>query len=79
MGLHQAEFLQVAGKRGLGDAQLLRGQAAAQLLLTGDALVRDQAKDLAVPKCFAHAHDGEASPLLSVFLYMRLHTHANGF
>src|SRR5260370_8048190 len=46
----------MAGKRGMSNAKFLGGQAVTQLLLVGDALIRHQAKDLAVTKCLVRAH-----------------------
>jgi hypothetical protein len=40
----------------LRDAQFLRGQTAAQLLLIGNSRVRDQPENLAVPECLPRRH-----------------------
>jgi hypothetical protein len=56
MRLYKAKLLEIAGKGGLGDAQLLCGETAAQLFLIGDGRVRDDAEDLAVAKRFAGIH-----------------------
>jgi hypothetical protein len=60
VGLDQAKFLEVAGKRSLSDAHFLRGKAATQLFLVGDALIGDQAEDLSVPKCLVRVHEHPA-------------------
>ena len=39
--LDQPKFLQIAGKRGLGDAQLLRGEAPAEIFLVRNPGVGD--------------------------------------
>src|SRR6266851_2587961 len=56
LGFDEAKFLEIAGKRGLRNAQFLRGEAAAQLFLIGDGSVGNEAQDLAVAKCFASIH-----------------------
>jgi hypothetical protein len=48
--------MQVAGKRGLGDAELLLSQAAAQIFLIADTTGGDESEDLAMAKCFGGAH-----------------------
>ena len=58
MRFDQAKFLQIARERGLGNAEPLRGQAAAQLFLIADVLIGDQAEDLTVAVCFTRAHPG---------------------
>src|SRR5208282_5927945 len=45
---YQAKFLNVTRERGLGDAELLRGEPTAQVLLAGDAGIADEAENLAV-------------------------------
>ena len=54
--LYQLQFVKVAGQRGLRNAHALLRKAAAKIFLIGDPLGRDQAKDLAVAKCFGCAH-----------------------
>jgi len=56
LSLDQPQFLEIAGKRSLGNAELLRGKAAAQLFLVGNLLVGNQAKDLTVPECLVRIH-----------------------
>ncbi len=55
-GLNELELMKIARERGLGNAHALLREAAAEVLLVGDSLRRDQAKDLAVTKCFGGAH-----------------------
>ena len=55
--LDELQFLKVARKSGLRDAEALRGETAAKVVLVGDALAGDEAEDLAVTECFANAHD----------------------
>jgi hypothetical protein len=43
----------------LSDAQALRSETAAKVVLIGDALAGDEAEDLAVTECFAGAHDSK--------------------
>src|SRR6478672_10843380 len=68
MRLDQAELLEVAGERGLGNAKLLRGEAAAQLFLIGNARAGDQPEDLAVPKCFGGIHGGCNYAAICIFI-----------
>ena len=56
MRLDQPKLLQVARQGRLRHAQLLRGETAAQFFLVRDARIRDDPKDLPVPKCFAAIH-----------------------
>src|SRR4029077_11756570 len=56
MCFDEAKLLEIAGKGGLGDAQLLCSETAAQLFLVGDGRVRYDAEDLAVAERFAGIH-----------------------
>jgi hypothetical protein len=78
LGFYEAQLLQVARKSGLGNAELLRGEAAAQLFLVANPLIANQAEDLTVPECFSSAHGYQALHAY-VFLYRELHTPVNYF
>jgi hypothetical protein len=56
MRFDEPQLLQVTRKCRLGDSQLLRGEPAAQVFLVRDARIRDDPKNLPVPKCFAAIH-----------------------
>jgi hypothetical protein len=75
---YEAQLLQIARKSGLGDTELLRGEAAAQFLLIGNPLIANQAEDLTVPECFSCVHK-ERTLDPYVFLYSGLHTPVNPF
>src|SRR5262249_20630060 len=54
--LDEAELLQIAGERGLRDAQLARCKTAAQIFLISNALVGDEAQNLSLAKCLSRVH-----------------------
>ena len=55
-GFHQAQFAQVARKRGLGHAHAQVDELAAQIVLTGDCFAREELQDLTLPEFFMSAH-----------------------
>src|SRR5208337_724072 len=68
VGFDELQFLQIAGKGGLGDAQLLLGEAVTEFFLIGDTLAGNQAENLSVTKCFCRAHR-ECPMQDTVYLY----------
>ena len=53
---YQAQFLNVPGKRGLGDAQFFRSKPPAQVFLAGDVGITYETENLAMAKCFGCTH-----------------------
>jgi hypothetical protein len=69
VSLDQSKLLQIAGKRGLSNAQLLGGEATAQVFLVIDPGIGDEAEDLAVAKCFSRIHRVCNYALTCIFIH----------
>ena len=68
MRFDEPKLLQVTRKCRLSYAQLLRSEPTAQFFLVRDARIRDDPKNLSVPKCLAAIHRKFDYTLFRIFI-----------